>query len=805
MKKITLTLFIILYSIYGHSQTVTIIDRSNLQPIKNAVLTSGNKSATTNVFGQTDITEFKGEDKIEISSVDYIFQTLSYDRIASMNFIISLTDRSYRTNEIIISANKFDENSRNLPRQVDVLNSQDIKFENTQNTADLLGTTGNILVQKSQLGGGSPIIRGFEANKVLIMIDGIRLNNAIFRGGHLQNALRIDQNMLQRLEVLYGSGSTIYGSDALGGTMSFYTKDPVLSITNKTLYTGGAFVRYSSADKEKTGHFNLSLGTKKFGFIGSFTYSDFEALRMGSSDVKNQAWLRKFIAQRINGRDTMIPNENIFVQDPSGYHQYDILGKVLFKQSENVNHTINLQYSNSNDIPRYDRLNTIGSNGRFSSAEWYYGPEKRLMASYKLDLKNKQAFYDDSRVLLAFQDIKESRNNRNFNAVNLTSRNEHVKVFSGNVDFNKILKEHNFSFGLEGIYNDVTSTAFRKNVDTGVETPQSTRYPDGGSNMKSFAVYVTDLWKLSNTVYTNIGARFNHIGLHADFTDTTFFKFPFKEVDQSNSAISGNLGFTFLPQRDLKIYINGARGFRAPNVDDLAKVFETVKGTSTTIGSVIVPNPELGPEYTYNAELGISNIFANMIKAEVVGYYTWIKDAIVTKPFKFNGQDTIIYDGFPALVTANQNAQSAYIWGASINLNADVTDYLSLVNTVNYTYGRIDTDSTGYPLDHIAPLFGKSAIVVNVSRFKGEFNITYNAWKLKKDYNMFGEDNFADATPDGMPNWFTLNVSTAYQFNRNLQLQLDINNILDRNYRVFASGINGAGINSVLTLRGSLY
>lgn len=805
MKNFILLTFLLI-AINVFSQNVTVVDKSNLKPLKNVVITAGNLTAKTNELGMADISAFKGEEKIEFTSVDFMPVTLSYAKIEQLNFTVSLSDKSYRTNEIVVSANKFDENLKYLPAQVEVMNAQDIAFSNSQTPALMLVKTGNVTSQFSQQGGGSPIIRGFETNKILLMIDGVRYNNAIFRGGHLQNILRIDQNMLARTEVLFGAGSTVYGSDALGGVVSFYTKDPLLSLNNKTLTTGNAFFRYSSANEEKTGHANFSIGSKKVGFLGSFTYSDFKSLRMGSNDVKNQNWLRKFTVQRINGRDTMIPNENVYLQDPSGYHQYDILGKVLISQSPKVNHTFNFQYSRTNDVPRYDRLNTYNSSGNLSSAEWYYGPEKRMLASYKLNLKNTKAFYDDSRIILAYQDVQESRHNRNFGSSQRTSRFEDVKVYSMNVDFNKLYKQHNFAFGLEGIYNDVTSTAHRTNINTGAETPASTRYPDGGSNMKSFAGYFTDLWKFNQKVSANFGIRYNYVGLNAEFIDTTFFKFAQlypNGIDQSNGAISGNLGFTFTPKDDWKIYLNGTRGFRAPNVDDLAKIFDTSPGNATTIGNVIVPNPDLKPEYTYGGELGVSNVFANKLWAQVIGYYTLIEDAIVTEPFTYNGQDTIIYNGFPAVVTANQNAQSGHIWGLGLSLNADITNYLSLTNTVNYTYGRIHTDSVDYPLDHIPPLFGKSAIVVNLTKFRGEFSIIYNAWKEKKDYNLFGEDNFSQATPDGMPNWFTLNMNAAYQLNNNLQLQLEINNILDRNYRVFSSGVNAAGINSVLTFRGN--
>lgn len=806
MKKITLTVLFILYAAIGFTQKVTIRDNSSLQPVVNATLSSGTTSIKTDVLGMADISAFKGADQITISASDFISQTLSYDRIESMNFTVYMSDKSYKTDEIVVSANKFDEDSKYLPRQIETLNSEEIAYANSQTTADLLQQTGEIFVQKSQLGGGSPVIRGFEANKVLIMIDGVRFNNLIFRGGHLQNVLRIDDNALSRVEVMFGAGSTIYGSDALGGVMSFYTKDPILSLNDKTFTTGTGYYRYSSADNENTGHFDLHVSSKKVGVMGSFTYSNFNALSMGTKDLKNQAWLRKFTAQHINGKDTMIATDNYYSQTPSGYNQYDILAKVLVAQNPNVSHTFNFQYSNTNDIPRYDRLNTINPNtGNFVDAQWYYGPEKRILGSYKLGLKATKTIFDNSKILLAWQDLDESRHNRGFGGANLTSRYENVDVYSLNADFVKRLNTknqqsfHNLSYGLEGYYNTLTSTANRTNVNSGVETKGSTRYPDGDNNMTTIAAYVADNYRINNMVTSTFGARYSYVKLKSTFVDTTFYKFAQlypDGIEQTNGAFSGNLGFTFLPKGDWKIYVNGATGFRAPDVDDLAKIFETEPGVS-----VIVPNPDLGPEYTYNGELGVSKIISNKVFAEAIGFYTYITDAIVTGPFTYNGSSKIVYDGDTANVIANQNTGSGYIWGSTVNLNADVTNYLSLINTITYTYGRVITDSTNQPLDHIPPLFGKSGLVVNLSKFQGEFNVMYNAWKTKDDYSASGEDNLPQATPDGMPNWFTLNAKAAYALYKNLQVQLEINNLLDRNYRVFASGINAPGINSVLTLR----
>ena len=260
-----------------------------------------------------------------------------------------------------------------------------------------------------------------------------------------------------------------------------------------------------------------------------------------------------------------------------------------------------------------------------------------------------------------------------------------------------------------------------------------------------------------------------------------------------------------MPSNDWRLYLNASTGFRAPNVDDLSKIFETVKGTANTLGTVIVPNPDLDPEYTYTGEFGISKTFYNNIYIGGSIFGTYYQNAIITAPYKYNGSDTIIYDGYPALVSANQNAaHGSYIFGASLNFSADLTNYLSVLNNLTITYGRIITDSINQPLDHIPPVYGKTSIQLKLEKFRGEFWIAYNGWKRIWDYNLAGEDNFADATPEGMPSWYTLNLSANYQITDYLSVSAALENILDKNYRVFASGINAPGRNFIVTLRAGL-
>ena len=268
--------------------------------------------------------------------------------------------------EVILLSNKFAEKQKNLAQKIEVVSSREIDFINAQNTGDLLTNTGKVFVQKSQQGGSSPVIRGFEASRLLLVVDGVRMNNAIYRSGHLQNVLTVDQNMLERIEVLFGPASTLYGSDALGGVIHLFTKRPYLSGNKKLITKHQAFARYSSANAEKTIHYNGSVGGKKIGWLQSFTFSDFGDMKMGKHypDKYPDFGRRTHYISRINGIDSIVENPDDRVQKFSGYKQWDITQKIFYKPSDRFSHLVNFQFSNSTNVPRYDRLQDIKKIGR---------------------------------------------------------------------------------------------------------------------------------------------------------------------------------------------------------------------------------------------------------------------------------------------------------------------------------------------------------------------------------------------------------------------------------------------------------
>jgi hemoglobin/transferrin/lactoferrin receptor protein len=802
MKKL-LFYSILLYSIKAKTQTLTVSDNSSREKISQVIIyDKNNHKVNSNSEGNADISSLDKSGEIFLYHPTYsIYQLTEQEKSDSISEI-RLTFKTVTLDEIILSANRQKEHKIDVPYKVDVIHQKEIEFGNQPTSADVLQNTGAVFVQKSQMGGGSPVLRGFEANKVLIVVDGIRMNNAIYRGGHLQDVISLDANMLERTEVIFGPASTIYGSDALGGVMHFYTKNAEFSNSKEMLVKTNAFFRYASANHEQTGHLDLNLGWKKFSSMTNITRSNFDDLKSGNTKLNGSPknWDRKFYAKRFDNRDSTVKNTNSNLQTGTAYSQFDVMQRFNYKANDHLVHGLNFQYSESSDIPRYDRLTEMSGN-KMRFAEWYYGPQKRLLAAYNLNFDKVTTMSDNLKIIAAYQKIDQDRISRRFQSNNRVTQMEDVTVLSVNIDAYKRVKEkHELRYGIEVQSNNITSTANSIQIITGSVSPAGTRYGDGGNTMTTAGVYLSHAWEVNKNFVITDGIRFTANALESQFKDTMFIKFPYTSAKQNNQALTGSLGFTWKEENDYKVSLLANTGFRTPNIDDMSKVFDSNANT------MIVPNANLKPEYAYNFEMSISKIFEKKYKFDFTAFYTILENALVTTNFKFNNQDTVVIDGVTKRVQAVQNKDRAYIYGFTAGVQFDFNKNISFKSIVNYTYGRY-TDvarDTVVPLDHIPPVFGQTSLIFKEKNTDAEFFVRYNGEKTSSSYSPSGEDNAvysANPTKGYMPAWFTLNVRVGYNLTKKIRVNASCENITDNRYRVFASGINAPGRNIIFSLR----
>ncbi len=795
-------LFFLLCSASLFSQQVTVFDDYYKQPVFEVrFLQDGKIKALTNEKGRCNLDSLDNNKPFTVYHPNYFRLEIQKNALKHTD-TIWLKEKVIDLDEEVVSASRFREVKQDVSKRIEIIRKTELDEMNQSNSADVLAATGNVFVQKSQLGGGSPVLRGFETNKVLLVVDGVPLNNAIYRGGHLQNVITIDQASLEKVEIVYGPGSVVYGSDALGGVMHFYTQSPEYSTDSKLLIKSKTYGRYFSAANGFSANSLLMIGSKRFSSVTSFSYSQFDDLVQGSKRMSRYPDFgeRPFYVERINNKDSVIPNPNKNRQVGSAYSQYDILQKIGFKQTPFLEHKLNFQFSNSSDISRYDRL-TQTKNGLPRFAEWYYGPQLRLMGSYELAYSKKTALFDRFKVILAQQFIKESRHDRSFNSLFLNNRNEQVTVSSLLFDFEKRIAKQEIRYGFYGSYNGVTSKAFVKNILNDTTGALDTRYPDGGSAITTLAVYLTDAWHIRDKWILNGGIRANYVDLKATFKSKEFFPFPFDKASMNNFAVNGNLGVVYMPNKVLRFALSESSGFRSPNIDDLAKVFESVVETNTTPGKLVMPNPDLKPEYAYTTEFSSGLRINERYQFTVLGYYTYIQNLIAILPGTFNGSDTILYNNDYVNVYSAQNANEGSIYGLEGTLKIQPFKNTTLTSTISYTKGQLRFNGARQPLDHIPPVYGKTGIQQVIKNFRIEVFSIYNGWKRLKDYSNSGEDNLPFSTADGMPAWFTLNARVGWQINKFFSVQAACENILDANYRTFSSNISAPGRNWIFTLR----
>lgn len=802
------------------AQNVKVLDKQTGKIVKNvSIFNEANTvSLTTNDNGIADISSIGDNEIIYFSHLSYAIYRVKKSVLKNKNYVVYLKKQSEQLDEIVISAFKKDEKSNRIAEQIAILSKKDIRKVSPQTSADLLAAVPGIKVQKSQFGGGSPVIRGMESNRVLLVVDGVRMNNAIYRKGHLQNSITLSPNLLEKTEVVFGPSSVIYGSDALGGVIHYYTKTPKLSEEHKV--ESQLFSRFSTVNQEVTTNVSAEVSFSNWASYTNISYSDFGDLKAGKNRNHGFSdWGKVFYySENVNGNYAVNPTLN---SDPNllrntGYNQTDVLQKFFVPLSKNTDLKLNFQYSTSSNIQRFDRLTELTDLTDVSSlkfAEWYYGPQERLLLSSQILVNPDNNFLESGAITAAFQSIKESRIQRKFGSLDRSYREETVSVFSLNGDFSVPITEDKsriLSYGFEFAYNYVASNSYGKTLN--IENNEivgfsnnfkvQSRYPDGGSNFLTSAIYVGYRQDLNKKSTLNTGIRFTNINKNAAWVDETFLTFDDKTITRNNSSITATLGYVYRPSRNWQLNSVLSSGFRSPNIDDVGRVREKA-------GNVTIPNINVSPEFAYNAEVGVLKYFNKRKFRLGANIYYTLLDNYIQRDFVYNTDGSIKqveFDGEFGNAVNNQNKGTAYVFGYTVNYLGKISNTINTSGFITYTKGR--TYDTEEPMSSIPPLFGQFEVNYTKDKIALGAEIRFNSKKDIEDFNFTeGIDNH-DLTPVvnpnaandedkyfGSPSWMTLGINGNYEVNNNFSVQARLDNILDEHYIEFASGVSSPGRN----------
>ncbi len=708
--------------------------------------------------------------------------------------------------ELLVSSQRFNQKRKYSSRQIEVVGAKRLTELQPATLGDALINTGQVFVQKSQMGGGSPILRGFEASRVLLVMDGVRINNATYRSGHLQDIITIDPFILDRMEVNFGSGSTLYGSDAMGGVLYFKTREATVG---NFFVKPTATIRYLSASASLIGNAGLQFQSQKVGAIFSCTRSQFGDLRSGSKNYSN--WdtfglLPNYVSQ-INGIDTVLQNPNPNNQQGTGYSQTDIFAKIS-AQLGKFHHTINFQNSFSALIPRYDRLSQFNAMGMPIYGRWDYAPQSRGFLGYQLKTGTNN---HNIRLSIAQQNTQLARVTRNFKDINERTQLDKVKMLTLNLDRHDQLGNGlTFNSGLEFVFNGVVSTGTNRNILTNTVSETQSRYSDSGSTTQMFSIFEQMVYVIEKTgTVVQVGFRLANYRLEALYSRSNPWKLPFSSISFQSISPSYDMGITQELKKGFMFKASINQAYRNPNIDDMTKVFESQPGIK-----LLVPNERLKAEQSITVDLGCLWRKDNRFAFEAGIFNSHVRDLLLDQPGSFNKKDSFLYDGRLTPVYQIVNVAVARIYGFYANAKIRLRKQLWFSGSISDTKGRyaIAPKEDEQPLDHIPPVFGQFSLRWNAKDWFLEGQCLFNGTKKAEEYSNSGEDNQnmqpiglndinGDKIADGFnPSWQCWNFRSGYQHKSGCNFAISLDNIFDLHYRYFASGMSASGRSINLSL-----
>ena len=806
------TLLLLLFTSVSFAQQISVKDSETDEVLPDVAVfnESKDKSIISDENGNVDLDLFSNEKKIFFQLLGYSLLELYIDDIQDGSTVF-LYPESQNLDEVILSVARSASSVNQIAEKVSVIKSEDLFISSPSSGAEMLELSPGVRIQKSQGGGGSPIIRGFEANRVLIVVDGVRMNNAIYRSGHLQNSITIDPSNIERAEVIFGSSSVGYGSDAMGGVIHYYTKNPILKNSKKI--SSSFTSNFNSANNSVTNNFNTNYSSGNWGSITSISISKYGDIKMGKKRNHGYSdWgLSSIFSQNSRYKFYAEPSVNLDknIQKNTGYSQVDLFQKFLFRIGDNNLLNLNIQFSESSDIDRFDQLN-IPKDDSLKFSEWYYGPQKRLLISPSLRIFPKEKFMDKGVITFGFQKINESRIKRKFYSLNRSHQIEDLIVFSLNGDFDTSFNNgHTLSYGVETTYNHNYSKAYDRTlsvdgnnvVGLGEKTAIPTRYPSDGSSYASFASYVNWSWNMSEFFTFNVGTRLTFTKLNASWNDVISVNPQLSKVNLNSEALTTTVSMKLRPTNKIQINTVLSSGFRNPNIDDIGKIRENN-------GLLVVPNTFLKPEYAYNLDLGVDyksldskSYFSIRGFSTIISRHIGRAEYIVYSDITTPDTSTIIYNNEEITTIANKNLGNRFIHGFSIDGFNNLSRGLKIDYSLTYTKG--DNNESYGPLPSISPLFGSLSLnyINNDLTIRAVYKFSDS--KDPSEYSIGGEDGL-DETPyivgeDGLkdflgtPSWSDFSIYASLNISPNSTLRLGITNIFDIHYRTFASGISAPG------------
>jgi outer membrane receptor protein involved in Fe transport len=612
---------------------------------------------------------------------------------------------------------------------------------------DSLAAKPGVFLQQTTPGQGAAIVRGLKGSEVLHLVDGMRLNNAIFRNAPTQYLALVAPGTLDRIEIVRGAPASLYGSDAVGGVVQALSRVPEFSSPGQR---GNAYLAVDTADLAK-----IVRGSYEFGNAGLAALVSGEYLETGN--------------RRIGGGERIAP---------SGYESRGGRVAVSATPTDGESWLFDLQMARQPMTPRVDELVPGFGQTEPSSSEFFFAPNDRVFAHIR-HTREQWLWNAAWNFDLGWQRIVDDRISRNYLS-DIRRHEQNSSDLAGlSIDASNETESGSWVAGIEFYHDWVASQRQEEDLNTGVVQDVVSRFPDG-STVDQAAIFGNYMHQLSERHSLSGGLRFSSTS--TELPDVGII--PATSTGQDD--FSADLGWVFDLDRKTQLMANLGYGFRAPNVFDLGTLGERPGNRFN------IPNPDLKSERITQFDIGIRH-YGDRWQIDAVAFalhYTDRITSVLTGGITPDGRD----------ITQSRNIDTADIHGIEVGGRVVLRPELVADLVINYLRGeQVDLSGVASPGDRIPPLNGRLGLTWDIS---GALSL--------EPFLIFaaGQDRLSPRDvmdpridPAGTPGWMTANLRADWALNDRWRFSATLENILDKRYRVHGSGVDSVGRNLYVSIQ----
>ena len=652
--------------------------------------------------------------------------------------------------ELTVTATREEQASFEVPRAVTLVQQSEIARQTPSVLPDLLRGTTSASVQETTPGQGTPIIRGLTGSSVLMLVDGMRLNTGLFRPAPNQYFALVDAYNVDRLEIVRGAGSTLYGSDAMGGIVHIITQVPDYH-TQEWQFDGRAIGRFASADMAAISRLSLSGGKRGIGFSTGLTYQNQDDRQDGGDDG---------------------------VQRPSDFEAYAANG-TLFAEHGGHDLLLNVQYMRQPKTPRYDELVAGFGQTHPSSARFFFEPNDRLFIHGRYRVQQPFTLIDRLEFHTAFQEMNDDRRMQDFGSPLEQRERNRSRMVGVTVQLTSHWRDRLLlTYGAEVYLDSITSRRRGYQRETGEQLALHSRFANGAT-LNSFAGYVQSTIRLHTKLTAVLGGRVSYFDIDLPQADREI------GVSLGIDDLTGQAGLTYRLTPTVNLVANIGRGFRVPNVFDLSTLGPRPGNRFN------IPNANLKPEKVMSVDAGVKWSFPRL-RGEVFGFYSDFEDKIEAVP-------TGVVTSENRFIVQSRNLNTVTLFGVEASGRFSARDGWELFASFAYTWAeeRFPNGET-VPASRIPPANGRVGTLYALTP-----NLELEAFlRFSADQNRLSARDKRDSriNPNGTPGWLTTNLRLAWEVNDHVSALLAVENLFDKSYREHGSGINAPGMNAIVAL-----